>query len=353
MFNVPIFSVFCYVHATGVPLASISTQAIVSPSNTVQVSPSSTVQVSTAITTPARQRQFDFEIPWNKMSAVLMTAITNKERPVASMRREMVRIICADIQDVCPGGPGRRQLRQLAEKIVLQYPASFRDQFDGDVVGSGFDSLLFQLEERLSNINRGNKMVKRRLADGPTVDGSSKPDSSRSKKTCPRDYYGCISWQPPMPTDKELESLKQKQSTLKTMASDPAPDPKVIVNLMEQTYCLQRLDINSGLDAGALADLWPFLLTPQGISTHFRQLTDIDLLEVMAAAFNQKGTALLKYFQACSKKCATVLAMLESAKQELENESPTVIALVLLLQAHFGEKNDAIIIVKDVSSSIT
>ena len=77
------------------------------------------------------------------------------------MRREMIRIICADIH-VIQSHPGRRQ---LAEAIVSEYPSSFRDMVGGDVVGSGYDSLLLQLEGRLDNINRGKHSVKRKLSE--------------------------------------------------------------------------------------------------------------------------------------------------------------------------------------------
>jgi hypothetical protein len=75
----------------------------------------------------------------------LMLALTNKEQPSSSLRHEMIRIVCSDISSI-HSHPGRRQLRQLAEKVVSEYPSSFRDVVGGDVVGSGYDSLLYNLK---------------------------------------------------------------------------------------------------------------------------------------------------------------------------------------------------------------
>jgi hypothetical protein len=164
------------------------------------------------------------------MPATLMSNLADKERPSPALRREMVRIICSDVATVC-AHPGRRQLRLLADKIVTAYPLSFRDMLEGDVVGSGYDSLMMQLESRLDNLNRGKLTVKRRLSE-------SELEHSNSKKTCPRDYYGCVSWQPMLPAGDDLEDLKNKQSTLKTLASDVNPDMDSIKEVMQQTYCL-------------------------------------------------------------------------------------------------------------------
>jgi len=102
---------------------------------------------STLSTLLASSSITEFQVPWNKMPPELMSSLSAKERPLPSLRREMVRIISSDIHAVCPQ-PGRRQLRSLANKIVSEYPQSFRDMVAGDVVGSGHDSLLMQLERR-------------------------------------------------------------------------------------------------------------------------------------------------------------------------------------------------------------
>ena len=223
----------------------------------------------------------------------LMLALTNKERPSSSLRREMIRIVCSDISSI-HSHPGRRQLRQLAEKVVSEYPSSFRDMVGGDVVGSGYDSLLIQLEVRLDNINRGKHSVKRKLSDSNTDSSAS---SRITKTACPRDYYGCVNWQPVLPSAEEVEDLRFKQTAMVDLSSVQHRDLKVVIELLKQTYCLQRADINSGMNAAELQELWPLLFTVEGTDIHFELLTGIPLLDTMKSAFeNKTATVFIRRF---------------------------------------------------------
>src|SRR6218665_126735 len=115
-------------------------------SNNVEVSPAS------GLTSPTGRLLVDFQVPWNKMPPALLLALRNKVRPEPKLRREMICIVCADVHAIA-SNPGRRQLRELAERIVVKYPDSLRDQIGNDLVRSGSDSIFFQLEERLNNLN--------------------------------------------------------------------------------------------------------------------------------------------------------------------------------------------------------
>lgn len=79
------------------------------------------------------------------MPPALLASLEAQERPLPSLRREMVRIIAAELC-LFNARPGRSQLRQLCEKIVAAYPVSMRDVVGSNVVGSGYDSLMLQLE---------------------------------------------------------------------------------------------------------------------------------------------------------------------------------------------------------------
>jgi hypothetical protein len=136
---------------------------------------------------------------------------------------------------------------------------------------------------------------------------------------------------------------------LKALSLEVNPDMKVVAILMEETYCLQRHDINDGMDATDLKASWPFLFSPIGIDVHCKQLTGVSLLEAMAASFNSKTAPMLSYFKTSSKRCSLVLSRIEAAKAALKNDSPSVIGLLLLLAAHFNDKEDGLVLTKDVS----
>jgi len=125
-------------------------------------SQSSSQCTGTPPTTPTTSKPaslLTFEVAWDKMPPALLSTLVRNERPTPALRREMVRLISADIYAVY-SHPGRKQLRSLAEKIVNTYPSSFRDMAGDEVVGSGYDSLMLQLESRHDNLNRGKHTVK-------------------------------------------------------------------------------------------------------------------------------------------------------------------------------------------------
>lgn len=304
----------------------------------VEVSPAS------RLASPSGRLLAELQLPWNKMPPALLMALRNKTAPNPALRREMMRIVSAEVHAI-HSHPGRRQLRVLAERIVNEYPDSFCDRIDNVIVGSGHDSIVFQLEERLNNMNRGKSSVKKRLGDAPEASSSSA--STITKRPCLRDRYGCVSWQPTVPADAQ-EDLQAMQITLKNLALSVDPDKKVIADLMTKTYSLQRSEINSGHDANVLREKWPFLFTEIGIMTHMKLLTDIDLENIMMAAFTNKAPALISFCQS-NKRVASVCQRLEEAKRELKNETPVFIGVVLLLMAYFNETEESLILVKDVS----
>ena len=61
-----------------------------------------------------------------------------------SERRDLVRMIVDDCHKVGQPYPRTSQLRIATMEAVDKYPNSFKDMVDGQVVGTGFDSLLTQ-----------------------------------------------------------------------------------------------------------------------------------------------------------------------------------------------------------------
>jgi len=106
--------------------------------------------------------------------------------------------------------------------------------------------------------------------------------SVQAKKAAPCDYYGCISWQPPVPVGESLQDLEQKQEALKLMTTEMTPDIQILRELMKHTYGLQRRDIIEGQNALELKEIWPFLFTPAGLDVHFIELTGVPLIETIA-----------------------------------------------------------------------
>ena len=121
-----------------------------------------------------------------------------------------MRIVCDEIYSIT-NRPGRHAIKKIAEKITSLYPKCFKDEIDGISVGTGFDSLMAQLEYRLDNMNRGMKRSSSSSADNslgvndaPESEGTITP--KRGKHI---DSYGCVNWQPNLPQDPDrLADLK-------------------------------------------------------------------------------------------------------------------------------------------------
>ncbi|XP_035507917.1 uncharacterized protein LOC118320902 [Morone saxatilis] len=68
---------------------------------------------------------------------------------------------------------------------------------------------------------------------------------------------------------------------------------------MKTTFYLQRKNINAS-PPPSIAELkteWPYLFTPREMFSHFNLLTDINILEKMEKAVEEKGKLILRFFQ--------------------------------------------------------
>ncbi|XDV47047.1 hypothetical protein PO909_016792 [Leuciscus waleckii] len=153
---------------------------------------------------------FNFEIPWKKLPSELIRKLEEGKRPTKSDRLEMIRLIISEILTICPT-PAKKHLSEIARKMAKVYPVAFTDVIEGEIVGSGYDSLTKQMLSRVDNLKRGSTplSLKRQLIS--TSEGEDTPPRKRRLDT-----YGCINWQPMrLPTDETLESQKQAQEQLK------------------------------------------------------------------------------------------------------------------------------------------
>ncbi|MGL5901447.1 MAG: hypothetical protein ACRCZO_02075 [Cetobacterium sp.] len=114
---------------------------------------------------PDNDWHYDFVVPWEKMPASFMKKIKSGERPSCSERRQLVRTVASEILGVSKR-PSKKHVSEIARKITIAYPKSFRDEIDSQIVGSGYDSLIKQLVYRIDNLKRA-KATTRSLCDMP------------------------------------------------------------------------------------------------------------------------------------------------------------------------------------------
>lgn len=109
--------------------------------------------------------------------------LDGEKRSFAAERREVIRIVGAEILTVCKK-TDKRHIIEIARKMLICYPKSFRDETEGQVVGTGYDSLVKQFMSWIDNC----KWLLAPFTQKRFSEGSSPVDT---KKEC-KDAYGCI-----------------------------------------------------------------------------------------------------------------------------------------------------------------
>ncbi|CAB3983976.1 hypothetical protein BSL78_01180 [Paramuricea clavata] len=289
----------------------------------------------------------DYKIPWNMFSKTLLEACTRKARPKPRERREMIRILCDDIRGFA-AVPGRKNLSRIAQMMVAKYKDSFCDVIGDSVIGSGHESLLRQMEERIANLNR--KVGKPAAKLSISSDDEDSEPKSKSRKTVIHDSYGCVNWQPEsLPTDETTETQESKQDWLMEEFRKKEQDRKKVLLFMENTYTSQRLVINRNnpdSPIGEVKDKWPFLFEKECMFLHFEQLMGFKIQDVMQASLASKAKIIVEYLRQNhiqKKKIKQVLWRIEAAMSSKKDQQPVMIGVFLLLLAYFEEKQELMI----------
>ncbi len=76
--------------------------------------------------------------------------------------------------------------------MVAKYPKSLQDVIEGDVVGSGYHSLVKQLQTRIENVKLpSTPMMMKRQKGSDRYDTEEIPAERRAAV---QDTYGCVKW---------------------------------------------------------------------------------------------------------------------------------------------------------------
>nr|XP_055062817.1 uncharacterized protein LOC129445849 [Misgurnus anguillicaudatus] len=292
----------------------------------------------------------NFEVPWNRMSSDIKTAIALRKRPTAKDRREMVRIIVDEMR-LTELNPSKSQCLIVAKKIVRQYPECFADVLrDGTKIGTGYGSLLTQIKTQVEHVNRGCSLSRRRTQK---ITSNSPVEHIAPG---PADQYGCVRWQPECPVEETEESLKDKQKEMKDLYSTEGPagaERRHLSQLMEATYYLQRKSINA-CPPPSFAELkndWPYLFTPKELYSHFKSLTNISILEKLENSMEEKGKMIIQFFQQKQTGCNANEIQRILVKFDDSGASCIIPCVILLLLFHFKEKPEALILQADVAAT--
>lgn len=71
----------------------------------------------------------------------MMQCLERVKRPSSKLCRELIRIVVSEMMHAC-ASPGKQASTEVAKKMVEKYPQSLQDVIEGDVVGTGYHSLV-------------------------------------------------------------------------------------------------------------------------------------------------------------------------------------------------------------------
>lgn len=255
----------------------------------------------------------------------------------------MVRIVVTEMMEKCPHA-GKKHSTVVGKEMVAKYPKSLQDVIEGDVVGTGYHSLVKQLQNRIENVRR-NSTPKLRKRKHPS-ESDSTDEFPLEERAAMQDTYGCIQWNVKfLPIEETQESQQQKMEKLKVMFQHCNVNPEEVKCLMKSTFYTQRQHVNQGKSIKCLREEWPFMFDELGMSVHFKELTGIDLKETFTRNLDLKGKRLLDYMTTVcvnkSKKFTQNYARLQRLRGPQSGSSDDVIEMLLLLLSYFDEKEES------------
>ncbi|KAL0993618.1 hypothetical protein UPYG_G00110630 [Umbra pygmaea] len=278
---------------------------------------------------------FHFEIPWKKMPSEVITTLEAGKRPKKCERLEIIRLIVSEILTVCPS-PKKKHISEIARQVAKVYPLAFTDVIEGEIVGSGYDSLTKQMISRVDNLKRGSTPLSLKRLKGNVISTSEGEDTPPRKRRL--DTYGCMNWQPiSLPPDETLESQKHAQEQLKKMYEERCNDTKCIESMMRTTFFTQRKDIISGIETSDLIDEWPYLFERTGMITHFKELTGMDIDDKAIANKYARVVSFLKSSEKAGKMETVLIEMETSSKNDADVNAAGFLQLLL---RYFNEDED-------------
>ncbi|XP_034538595.1 uncharacterized protein LOC117812099 [Notolabrus celidotus] len=303
----------------------------------VSLSPISTSSSSSQ--SPRGSLPDSFMIPWGQFPEALTQDLERGRRPKPSMRKEMVRIVVREMMKAATS-LSKKNATDVARQLVSKYPKSLQDVIEGDIIGTGYSSLVKQIQNRIENVKRPTtpKIQKRKSHYSDT------DEVPPEKRAAIQDTYGCIRWHVKfLPLGETPESQQQKKEELKNLFSQNEQSPGPLKMLMKSTFYSQRQDVNQGKDMKYLLENWPYWFHENGMNVHFNELTGVALKETFLKNVEQKGERLLNFMKTVAVNKSKRFYQAATKLQMMMGEHPgntQVTEMVLLLLAYFDERDD-------------
>lgn len=311
-----------------------------------------------------------FKINWTKMPPALITAIKAGKVPTEADRLQFVKRLVEDVRFQVPHAE-RNIFVDIAKKVQSQFPNSFAD-------------IMVQRKSRLANpISLTEQMQN-------NFDNERRREKTDLEKQAPgrnNRAIGCIRWQlvalPPGESEERQESKRLELQQIFQSVRRRQWDWTKILQGMEDTFGTLRGEINAisemlsefqtakeqnreptfelppgksweDYKVSTVTERWPFLMTLNGATNHFRTLTGYDLDEALSTFVQEHTQQIIDFFIArrsslTKPKMNRLKTNYLKYKNDDNVESLNVLTVLLMLCCYFDEKCKYIVRKVDVS----
>ncbi|XP_034230409.1 uncharacterized protein LOC117639104 [Thrips palmi] len=234
------------------------------------------------------------------------------------------------------------------------------------VIDDGLEGFTTSLYNALNHRKYTTKRVqgiapqrKRRRLTVPTETEESVDDvSSTEPRSSKMDDYGCVMYNPPLPSSESTTTQEEKRVLLLTLESDAS-----ISDLMKRTYATQRVDVINCRPISKLRDVlvkWPHLKHPKFMFQHASTLLDKDVINVWTTELSNKSSDI---FQFLNTLCLSLdrkrsvpshisdLLATKASCDALDDGETVASAIFPLIMWHLREKASAFLQVIKVGAS--
>ncbi|XP_054930445.1 uncharacterized protein [Dermacentor andersoni] len=286
-----------------------------------------------------------FDIPWDAFPPELIKACQDGRRPLKSDLNEMIRTL-SDRVLACYQKPGRKVLRVIAREIVSKYPRTFEDTLNGTIIATGLETLLWKLENCINNKRRHSSECSKRCF-------SEDEELTTKKPQLQKDSYGCVAWQPDLPSTETAETQENKRKELQAQFRLASPNSSRVTQLMAETYSSQRQVINASRSVVNVKENWPFLFEEAHMCSHVNILLGFSASQTFDDQVKTVGRQVFRYAHSLIKKpnVRTCLEEIEKARIETKSMAVEYEATPLLLLAIFDEDRELFCKVVEESAS--
>lgn len=254
-----------------------------------------------------------FEIPWNKMSNFVTTALENKITNDPIMQKHVIQVVVDEMRTITTH-ISVTACRIIAAKIIQKYPETFKDtDKTGVTIGSGDHGLVSKLIDRNNYLNRPHKRPGSFAAERPKI-------PKKMVKQLVNSRSGCAgNWQPQCfnPKADAQEYLQQNNLLM----------DELFWEKQEESFPHQRSFINNVEKPPTIDEVkkkWPTLFKKEVIWWHFTKVTGSNAKDVL---------------HNLDQNAEHIANLANRLKQELQTNrlNDKLLSLLQFVAAHFKE----------------